>query len=365
MTIKNITTSLEQWAALSYQESYDNAGLIVGDSNQLVTGVLISLDCIEEVIDEAIRRGCNLVVAHHPIVFRGMKKLNGKSYTERTVIKAIKNDVAIYATHTNLDNVWGGVNFKIAEILGLGKLQILAPKKQVIAKLTVFVPKEYSQAVLDALFEAGAGHIGNYEHCSFRVEGTGSFSAKLGANPFIGEVGEIEKVIEDRIEVVFPVHAERRVVNAMKKAHPYEVPAFYLHVLENENLEVGAGVVGELTQELDERDFLAFLKEAMNLPLIRHTALLGARVKKVAVCGGAGSFLLSDAVASGADVFVTADYKYHEFFDADGRIIICDIGHYESEVFTKALIHTYLTKKFTNFAVLLSETSTNPVRYYI
>lgn len=364
-TIRHVTAFLESFAPLAYQESYDNAGLLVGDPDTAVTGILTTLDCTEAVVAEAVATGCNLIVAHHPIVFKGLKKLNGSNYVERTVISAIKNDVAIYATHTNLDSVTGGVNFMIAEKIGLQNVRILAPKTKTLMKLATFVPVADTQRVLDALHEAGAGNIGNYSRASFRVEGTGAYQAGDGANPVLGTIGEYHREPEHRIEVIFPAHQQRTILATLRKAHPYEEIAYDLYPLENADQTVGSGIVGELPQSLSDQNWLAYLKDRMNLPLIRHTALLGRPVQRVAVCGGAGGFLLNDAVRAGADVFVTADYKYHEFFDADGRIVICDIGHYESEVFTKDLLVRRLAEKFTTFAVIFSETATNPVRYYV
>ncbi|GAB2576770.1 Nif3-like dinuclear metal center hexameric protein [Spirosoma areae] len=362
--IRQLTTYLEAFAPLVYQEAYDNAGLITGDPATEITGVLVTLDATEAVVDEAIAKGCNVIVAHHPIVFKGLKKLNGKNYVERTVIKAIKNDVAIYAAHTNLDNVAGGVNFKIAERLQLQKVRVLAPKTQVLTKLVTFVPLSHTQAVLDTLHEAGAGSIGKYSRASFRVEGTGAYQAGPGANPVMGEVGDYHREPEHRIEVILPSHAKQTVLAALWQAHPYEEVAYDLYTLDNQNPDVGSGAVGELPEPMDGPSWLSYLKEAMHLHLIRYTSFPHRPIRRVAVCGGVGSFLLPDAIRAGADVFVTADYKYHEFFDADGRISICDIGHYESEVFTKELICGHLAKKFTTFAVILSETDTNPVRYF-
>lgn len=362
--IRDITAYLETIAPLAYQESYDNAGLIVGDPAASITGVLVSLDTTEAVVDEALARGCNLIVAHHPIVFRGLKKLNGTNYVERTVIKAIKNEVAIYAIHTNLDNVAGGVSFKIAERLGLQNKRILSPKAQLLSKLAVFVPADNLPAVLLAIWEAGAGRIDTYDHCSFRVGGTGTFRPLNGSNPVVGSVGTNETVQEQRLEVLLPAHLERTVVAAMTAAHPYEVPAYDLYPLHNTNQTVGSGAVGDLPEPMSGQAWLGYLKERMNLNVVRYTALPGRPIKRVAVCGGSGSFLLSDAIRAGADAFVTADFKYHEFFDAENRLTICDIGHYESEVCTKELIGGFLADKFLNFAVILSETDTNPVRYF-
>ncbi len=364
-SIKEITTHLECLAPLGYQESYDNAGLLVGNPKAAVNGILVSLDCTEEVIEEALQRGCNLVVAHHPIVFRGLKKFTGKTYVERTIIKAIKHDVAIYATHTNLDNVWGGVNSKICQKLGLQDCKILAPKKDILLKLTSFVPVESTELVLNSLYKAGAGQIGEYKNCSFSVTGTGTFMPTGNANPHIGSLSKQENVIENRIEVIFSTLQQSSVLQALKTAHPYQEVAYYLSTLLNENQEVGAGAIGFLPHEMSEEIFLNYLKNQMSLKVIRHTRFQNKPVRKVAVCGGAGGFLLNDAIRQGADVFITADYKYHEFFDADGQLIICDVGHYESEVFTKELILSYLTKKFTNFAILLSDVNTNPIQYFV
>ena len=363
-TIQELIDCLEALAPPAYQESYDNSGLIAGDPKDNISGVLLSLDCTEDVVEEAIRRSCNVVVAHHPIVFKGLKRLNGKNYVERTVIKAIQNRVAIYAIHTNLDHVATGVNSEIASQLGLKNVKILAPKRQILQKLTFFVPSAGADKVLDALYEAGAGNIGKYSECSFRTNGEGTFRPLEGAEPFSGQVGQLERASEQRIELMFPAYLERKVMQALRRSHPYEEVAYYLHTLENENQEVGAGAIGELPEPLSVGDFLAHLKKNMNVSVIKHTASARPKVQRVAVCGGAGSFLLSHALAAGADAFVTADFKYHEFFDAENRIVICDIGHYESEVFTKQLLHDYLSKIFANFALHLSETNTNPVAYY-
>lgn len=364
MKIKDLIQYFEKLAPTAYQESYDNAGLIVGNPNDEIRGVIVSLDSTEEVIDEAIQKNCNVVVAHHPIVFKGLKKFTGKNYVERTIIKAIKNDIAIYAIHTNLDNVVGGVNFKIAERLELQNVRILSPKNDVLMKLVVFVPTEHTNQLLEALYEAGAGEIGNYSNCSFRVNGIGTFKPNEKSNPFIGKTGVLEEVEENRIEVIFPSFLQNSIINAMKVAHPYEEVAYYLSVLNNQNQEVGSGAIGELKNPIDALNFLSYVKEKMSVSVIKYTKLLSNPIKKVAVCGGAGGFLLNDAIAQNADIFITSDYKYHEFFDADGRIIIADIGHYESEQYTKDLLRDYICKKFTNFAVHLSETITNPIKYF-
>lgn len=363
--ISEITSFLETIAPLSLQESYDNAGLIVGNPETVIKGILVTLDCTEEVVKEAIRKNCNLIIAHHPIVFKGLKKLNGKNYVERTVIKAIKNDVAIYAIHTNLDNIKNGVNFRIAELLKLQNVRILAPVSNKLLKLTFFTPTDYSEKVLKALYEAGAGSIGNYKECSFNVNGTGTFTPNPNANPTIGQTGIPEFVTEIRSEVLLPDYLKSKILSTLKAVHPYEEAAYYLQTVNNENQDVGAGAIGELDTALSPNEFLAYIKKSMPVTMIRYTEFSGEKIKKVAVCGGSGSFLLSNAMRANADAFITADFKYHEFFDSEKRIMICDIGHYESEVNTKELLLEYISKNFSNFALCSSDTNTNPVHYFI
>ncbi|HZY78070.1 MAG TPA: Nif3-like dinuclear metal center hexameric protein [Cyclobacteriaceae bacterium] len=363
ITIGEVVRYLDDLAPPAYQEDYDNSGLLTGDPSVAITSVLVTLDCTEEVVHEAIGLGANLIIAHHPIIFRGLKKLTGRNYVERTIIKAIKHDIAIFAIHTNLDNVSSGVNMKIAEKIGLKNLRILEPKKETLGKLVTFVPREHADEVLAALHKAGAGNIGNYKNCSFTVEGTGTFMPTGEAEPNIGEVGVQEKVNEVRAELIFPIHLKNQVLSALKKAHPYEEVAYYVQEIVNENQEVGAGIVGDLEEEEEPIGFLSRLKFSMQTNCVRHTAVVGSTVKRVAVCGGSGSFLLPAAIRSGADVFVSADFKYHEFFDSDGKIMIADIGHYESEQFTKELISEVLREKFRTFAINFSKTVTNPIRY--
>ncbi len=361
--IKDVITFLESFAPPAYQEDYDNSGLLTGNAEDELSGVLVTLDLTEEVVEEAKSLGYNLIIAHHPIIFKGLKRLTGSNYVERTVIKAIKYDICLYAIHTNLDNVKNGVNFKIAEKLSLLYPKILAPKTGLLKKLISFVPIANKETVLTSLYKAGAGTIGNYSNCSFQLEGTGTFMANENASPHIGRANEPEFVAEVRIEVIFPGHIQKQVVQALRAAHPYEEPAYDILFLENENLETGSGVIGELQEAMDPEAFLKYLKERMNLSVIKFTRLLSGKIKKVAACGGAGNFLLKNAIQQKADVFITSDFKYHEYFDADGKILIADIGHYESEVFTKDLIYELLNKKFTNIAIVLSKINTNPISY--
>ncbi|MES2003123.1 MAG: Nif3-like dinuclear metal center hexameric protein [Bacteroidota bacterium] len=365
MLIANIIRELEQKAPLALQESYDNTGLLTGNADWECKGILCTLDATEAVIMEAKSRGCNLVVAHHPIIFSGLKKITGKNYVEKTVIAAIKNDIAIYAIHTNLDNVLDGVNDRIANQLGLINRSILAPKAGLLLKLYTFVPHAHASQVRDALFAAGAGNIGQYGETSFNTEGTGTFKGSDQTRPFAGQPGIRHEEKEIRIEVILPAYLQSVVVNALLKAHPYEEAAYDIVSLQNDNQFVGSGLLGELPEALDETGFLHMLKTAFELSVIKHTPFLGKKLQKVAVCGGSASFLCGKAVAAGADVYVTSDIKYHEFFDANDRILLVDIGHWESEQFTTDLLIEILQAKFPTFAVLKSGVKTNPVNYFL
>jgi dinuclear metal center YbgI/SA1388 family protein len=365
MKLSQLTTYLETLAPLAYQEDYDNAGLIVGQPEQEIYQALISLDCTEAVVDEAIATNCQVIISHHPIVFRGLKRFNGKTYVERVVEKAIRNNIAIYAIHTNLDNIMTGVNAKICETLGLKNCRILAPKHNLLKKLVTYVPGSHAEEVRNALFNAGAGNIGNYSECSFNAEGTGTFKANDNANPYVGEPGKRHLESEVRIETIYPANLESKILMALVLAHPYEEVAYDLYDITNQHQQVGSGMIGELEYPIEEEAFLYRIKEKMHTHVIRHTALSGKHIKKVAVCCGAGGFLLKHAIAAGADVFITADYKYHEFFDAEGKIVIADIGHFESEQFTQQLLYEIIQKKFATFAIRLTEINTNPVKYFI
>jgi len=362
MKIREITSIIEDFAPLSYQESYDNAGLIVGNNEDDVNGVLICLDSTEEIIDEAIAKNCNLIIAHHPIVFSGIKKLNGKNYIERTIIKAIKNNIAIYAAHTNLDNATNGVSFKMAEKIGLKNCKVLSPNKNTLSKLVTFCPTDKANEVRQAMFNAGAGSIGNYDECSFNADGTGTFRAKKNTNPTVGNIGEQHHEKEVKIETIVENHQINNVVKALIDAHPYEEVAYDIYPLKNALNTVGSGIIGELKEE-KSLSFLKRLKTNLKTDCIRHTKLTSKTIKTVALCGGSGSFLLSNAIAQKADIFITGDFKYHQFFDAEDKIIIADVGHYESEQFTNELFYDILSKKITNFAIHLSEINTNPINY--
>ena len=363
MTIQDVTNYLEFIAPLQYQESYDNAGLIVGDYKNDVSGVLVCLDSTEEIVDEAIERKCNLIVAHHPIVFSGLKKITGKNYIERTVIKAIKNDIAIYAIHTNLDNMLDGVNEIIGRKLGLINTQILLPSSNNLRKLITYVPFDYLEKVRESLFNSGAGKIGNYDECSFSSRGEGTFRAGDDTNAFVGEKGKRHLEPEQKLEVIYGIDKQSAILSSLSNSHPYEVVAYDILQLQNVNSDIGAGLIGDLENGIDELTFLKSLKIKMKTDCVRYTELRGKRIKKVALCGGSGSFLLKDAINQKADVFITGDFKYHEFFDAENRIVIADVGHFESEQYTIELLADKLKEKFTTFGVCFTEVNTNPVNY--
>lgn len=363
MKIIDLISAIEVFAAPELQEDYDNAGLITGNGDRECSGVLCSLDVTLEVIKEAQASNCNLIISHHPIIFKGLKRINGKSYVENIIIEAIKNDIALYAAHTNLDNVLLGVNGMIAQKLGLKDIEVLQPKKRLLRRLITFAPVDKAEEVRKAVFNAGAGHIGQYSECSFNSEGTGTFKAEEGADPYVGEIGKQHQEKETKIEIVYPFYLETQVVKALVKHHPYEEVAYDIFTMENSHLGMGSGVVGYLEAPMEEKGFLNLLKDRFAANGIRYTSLLGKPIQKVAVCGGAGSFLLKKAISSQADIYITGDVKYHEFFDAEGKIVLADIGHYESEQYTVELLCDLLLKKFPTFAVLKSSVNTNPVNY--
>lgn len=364
MKIKEITSYLESLAPLSSQANYDNCGLIVGNNETEITSALICLDSTEAIVDEAIEKGCNLIIAHHPIIFSGLKKLNGKNYIERTIIKAIQNNVAIYAIHTNLDNYRFGVNYEIGSRLGLENLKILSPGDAILYKLSVYVPVEHSDSVSSTMFNAGAGNIGNYSECSFEHTGIGTFKPSEQANPFDGEIGVRNKIPETKIDMIVSNHSLNAVLKAMNQAHPYEEAAYDIIPLKNKNSFEGSGMFGTLKEEMDEISFLSLVKTVFNCGIIRHTNLLNKSIKTVAFCGGSGSFLLKNAKQIKADIFITADYKYHDFFDAENQLIIADIGHFESEQYTINLLADILKKKFPIFVLHLTGVKTNPINYF-
>lgn len=364
MKINQIIKILEDWAPLSYAEEFDNVGLLVGDKSRTYTAALITHDVSLAVVEEAIKTNCNLIICFHPILFKDLKSITGKNYVEKTVLKAIENKIAIYALHTALDNHKEGISYHLGKLINLKEQEILIPQKNSLFHLTTYVPLEAKEAVLTALHEAGAGSIGSYSHCSFNVTGQGRFKPGQDSNPAVGKKEQFTKVEESQLAVVVPKHAKNRVLKALEKSHPYEAVAYELVALENQHPDVGLGSIGKLEKPLKRDDFLHHLKNSLNIPYLRHSEILNKEIKTVAVLGGSGSFCIDAAKAKGADALVTADLKYHDFFRAEKQLLLVDAGHYETEQFTKRIIHEYLTKKIPNFAFTLSQLNTNPVKYF-
>ncbi len=364
MKLSEIIEHLEKIAPSSLQEAYDNSGLQVGCPAKVVTKGLICLDVTPTVIIEAIANGCDLIITHHPLIFGSFKKITGATANQKVIVEAIKNDIAIYSIHTNLDNVSTGINRILGQKLGLVNLRILKPTTGLLRKLVTFCPQNEAEAVREAIFGAGAGVIGKYDCCSFNSEGKGSFRGGDDTNQFVGQKGALHFEPEVRIETILPSYLVPKVVNAMIDAHPYEEVAYDVYPLDNAFNEVGSGMMGTLQVPLSEGDFMNLLKKKLHTPSLRHTRLRGGIIKNVAFCGGAGSFLLNDAITSGADAFVTADLKYHQFFDAEDRILMVDAGHYETEQFAKELLYEVVSKKFTNFALSIFKGHDNPVNYF-
>ncbi len=359
--ICQVIEHLERIAPPYYQESYDNSGLLIGNPNTMLRKGLICLDVTQSVMDEAIANDCNLIISHHPFIFNSLKKITGNTLCENIIIQAIKNDIVIYAIHTNLDNILHGVNQRFANNLHLTNIRILKPAQNNLCKLATYIPNKYSNSVRNALFEAGAGTIGNYSSCSYNSEGYGTFKASEEANPFIGNKNEIHQESEIRTEVIFPVHLKKEIINALIKAHPYEEPAYDIIPIINTNKNIGSGMIGELNMPMSETEFLQFLKKQMQLSCIKHSKLTNKPIKTVAICGGSGSFLVPEAIKQKADIFISADLKYNNFIDHADTLLLADIGHFESEIQTKHLLYDILIEKFSTFAVSLNEQ--NPISY--
>ncbi|MDR2956281.1 MAG: Nif3-like dinuclear metal center hexameric protein [Prevotella sp.] len=363
MKIKDIIHAIEQIAPIPLQEGFDNSGVQVGDVHQEAKGAIVCIDVTEAVIDEAVALGCNLVISHHPLAFRSFKSLTGKNYIERCMIKACKHDIVVYAAHTNLDNASGGINYYLAEMLKLQHIRILDPQKNKLQKLVTFVPHSHIEVVRNALFNAGAGNIGNYDSCSYNIIGEGTFRAGQNTNPFVGERGELHTEPETRIEVILPAYKQNDIMRALIAVHPYEEPAYDFYSLENVWSQAGSGIVGTLPEEMDEEDFLYVLKDTFNLRMILHSPLRGKPVRDIALCSGAGAFLIPKAISYSADVFITGEAKYNDFYDVEDKLLLAVIGHYESEIFTKNIFYDIISKKYANFAVYMSGFDVNPVNY--
>ncbi|MBR5983527.1 MAG: Nif3-like dinuclear metal center hexameric protein [Bacteroidales bacterium] len=364
MKIRELVSELEHFAPPSLQESYDNAGLNVGFPDAEISGVLLCIDVVPEVVDEAIAKHCNMIVSHHPLIFPNIKRITGSNNVEKSIIKALQNNISIYCGHTNFDKAQNGVSMKMCEKLGLKNCTALDPEGDMLRKIAVFVPKTHADEVRNAMFAAGAGTIGDYDECSFNLNGTGTFRASEACNPFVGEIGERHCEDEVKVEVICPSYLQSKVVSAMLKVHPYEEPAFDIYQIENQWSQVGLGAVGELVEEITEDEFLETVKRTFSVENIRHSAKTGKKIRRVAVCGGSGASFIRTAIASKADAYITADIKYHDWFQVEGRLLLLDIGHFESEQFTKEIFYDVIVKKSINFATYFSDINTNPINNY-
>lgn len=363
MQIKTITEFLDESYPLAYQEDFDNSGLLIGDLYKEINKALVCVDVTEAIIDEALENECGMVISHHPLIFEGLKRITGRTCIERVVQKAIRNGIGIYAIHTNLDNHIRGLNPMLAQRLGLSNLKILKPKLNTLRKIIIFCPHDHADKVRAAIFGAGAGQIGDYDSCSYNTFGEGSFRAMDNANPFVGKINELHFEKEIKIEAVFPVYLEKQIIAKMIEAHPYEEVAYDILFLANENKYIGSGIIGELEKAVQASVFLEKVKTICGLPTIKYNGDLEQAVSRVALCGGSGSFLIAEAIHARAQIFMTGDLKYHDYFIPEGKMILADIGHYESEQFSKDLIAQTLVKKFPKFAVLKTKEITNPVKY--
>lgn len=364
MKVKELVSELERFAPPCLQESYDNAGLNVGFPDVDITGVLICVDVIPEVVDEAIANNCNMIVSHHPLIFPNIKRITGSNSVEKSIVKALQNNVSIYCGHTNFDKAQNGVSMKMCEKLGLNNCTVIDSEKHILRKIAVFVPESHADEVRNAMFAAGAGTIGDYDECSFNLAGTGTFRAGTNCNPYVGSIGERHHEKEIRVEVICPSYLQSKVVSAMLKVHPYEEPAFDIYQLENQWNQIGLGAVGDLDSEITETEFLEKVKRTFNVGNIRHSATTGRKIRRVAVCGGSGASYIRSAVAMNVDAYVTADIKYHDWFLAEGKILLLDIGHYESEQFTKEIFYDIIAPKCSGISICLSTINTNPINNY-
>jgi dinuclear metal center YbgI/SA1388 family protein len=363
MKVKDIASWLDTAVPLSFQESWDNSGLQIGNPETEISSALLTLDVTEEVVDEAISENCQMIISHHPVIFSGLKKITGSSSTDRIIIKALRDDIAIYSSHTNLDVFSNGVSRKMAEKIGLCNVTPLSPLRERLLKLVTFVPESHIDRVSEALFGAGAGHIGNYDYCGFTISGTGSFRAGPDSSPFVGEKGKIHHENEVRLETIMFSHLRESVVKALRGSHPYEEPAFDIYPLSNYTTEEGLGCKGEFSGPVEEKMLIEMVSSVFGSKSVRYSGLTGRPVIMTALCGGSGSSLLGDAISSGAGAFITGDVRYHTFIEASGRILLIDAGHFETEKFATEILYDLIIKKFPKFALRFSNKNSNPINY--
>ena len=356
MKIKEVIQFLEQKFPLHWQEDFDNCGVQCGDKERELTGIVVCFDMSEAVIDEALAQGSNMVISHHPIIYKhGLKKIEPTNRVGKIIYKALENKILLYSMHTNIDSGKAGGNVLFAKKLELQNLSVLVPKENQFCKLVVFVPAENSALLKEAMFKIGCGNIGNYSHCSYSCEGIGSFKPLTGVNPHIGKHNRLERVDEERIEMIFPKNIKRQVIETLYGHHPYEEPAFDIITLENQNREVGLGRIGLLPTSMLAKDFILYIKEKLNLDFVKFSGNRDAEIKKVAVCGGGGASFISEALTAGVNAYITGDLKYHDFFIPENKMLLIDIGHFEGEHFIREIITSLLQENFNTFATHFTE----------
>lgn len=367
MLIKEIIDAIESIAPLPLQEEWDNCGVQVGPTDNECTGVMVCVDCTPVVVEEAIAMNCNLIVSHHPLIFGGIKQLTGKTEAERCVINAVTAGLTIYSSHTALDNSPNGISHRMASLLGLEDVDVLVPREADQLKLVAYVPVSKLDDVRLALFDAGAGAIGNYDFCSFATDGRGSFRALDGANPYVGEVSQLHFEDESRLEVLLPRWKRRDVELALRQVHPYEEPAYEFSEVVAASRPAGSGCVGHLPQPMTVAQLALFAKERFGCQAVRLSCYHGDpmvhTVRRVAVCGGAGGSFIGAVKRSGADAYITADLRYHDFVDYGKRLALIDVGHFNSEQCAKEIFYQLICEKFPNFAVHTSKNEKNPIQY--
>lgn len=369
MIVKELIKYLEDWAPPGAAWEKDNVGLLVGSGDEKIENIFLSLELTGEVLEQALKKNCNFIFTHHPLIFNPVKNLDvNKNPNSKLIYKLIKNDINLFSAHTNLDFTKDGVSFTLAKKLKLNKITFLKNEESNQFKVVVFLPETNLDEVASAMFNQGAGIIGEYNNCSFRTNGIGTFKGSANSNPFIGKKENFEKANEVRLEVLVDSWKLNKVINAMLKSHPYEEPAYDIYPLRNKNVNYGAGAIGELDNEMNVNEFLKHVEKSLLLSNFRFVNGNKRRIKKVAVCGGSGSELLNDAISKNADVFITADIKYHTFHDAKNKILLIDAGHYETEVVILKIVEEKIKKlikeKKENIKVYKYSSSTNPVKFY-
>lgn len=370
--VKNIESTLSQLAPAMLKMDYDNVGLQVGDSSSKVKKILVSLNITSEVAEEAVKKKCDLIVSHHPLIFRPLKNIRAGEGNSDIIIKLVRNNISYIACHTNFDSVKQGVSFLLAEKIGLKNPKVLVTSKEIRKssyienyKLTVYVPKTHLFLLKKALAEAGAATIGEYDFCYFEQEGTGSFRPGIKATPHIGEKEKLSEITEIKLETIVPVRTVSSVIKALLQTHPYEEPAYDLYKLENDFQNYGLGAIGDLEKEVSMNEFLKIVTNKLKIDNVRFSRPENSkRIKRVAVMGGSGGDMWRKALSQGADAYLTAECDHHTFLDAKGKLFIVEATHQATEQFAVQGLTNYIKSKYANLEVVTSQEDCDPILYY-